>query len=305
MPEGVEICITADYLNYELKNMLITEFSIVSGRYTHESIKGLKFFEPPYKIDIINSKGKLLWFELSDPKNASRKMYILNTLGLTGGWSLSELSGETTRIKISCVKNGIVKTSYYSDQRNFGTFEITDDVHVFNKRINAIAMDLLKSDYDYKVIKTSIDHIISSRNNKGNMPIVVLLMEQKRGIGSGLGNYLTSEILYHAKISPKREIKNLTDDDIKILTDSIKYIIKLAYVNNQVGYMTRFANFSKTHKRLLKDKILPNYHPKVKLGRDKFDFKVYRRKVDPFGNKVIADKIIKGRSTYWVPAIQN
>ena len=33
-------------------------------------------------------------------------------------------------------------------------------------------------------------------------------------------------------------------------------------------------------------------------------FKVYQRKVDPYGNKVITYKNKTGRTTFWVPKVQ-
>ena len=46
------------------------------------------------------------------------------------------------------------------------------------------------------------------------------------GILSGIGNYLAAEILYAAKLSPKRKLSSLDDIDIKKLTKAIKIIIK-------------------------------------------------------------------------------
>jgi hypothetical protein len=49
----------------------------------------------------------------------------------------------------------------------------------------------------------------------------------------------------------------------------------------------------------------PDYHSEIKITKEhKFMFYVYRQKVDFLGNKVISEKIIKNRSTYWVPKIQ-
>jgi hypothetical protein len=47
-----------------------------------------------------------------------------------------------------------------------------------------------------------------------------------------------------------------------------------------------------------------DYHPDIELEEDTFEFQVYKRKVDPLGNEVLADKIIGNRSTYWVPNVQ-
>jgi len=78
------------------------------------------------------------------------------------------------------------------------------------------------------------------KNNKKNKTrynkeIVRVLMEgQKKdnGIGSGLGNYLTVEILYNAKISPYKKLGEIYDSKklTKSLSNSIKYIVKLCFL---------------------------------------------------------------------------
>ncbi len=42
----------------------------------------------------------------------------------------------------------------------------------------------------------------------------------------------------------------------------------------------------------------------TKTGKGKFRFNVYRQDTDYLGNKVIGDKIIGNRITYFVPSIQ-
>ncbi len=135
---------------------------------------------------------------------------------------------------------------------------------------------------------------------KINKPIVTVLMDQKK-IGSGIGNYLSAEILYRSKISPHRICKDITDNEIKILEYWIKYVVKLSYAHNKIGYMINLEDDHHNVKKI-------NYHPKIKLHENTFKFYVYRRKQDPFGNKVIGDKIVGSgvnkRTTYWVPSVQ-
>ena len=40
-------------------------------------------------------------------------------------------------------------------------------------------------------------------------------------------------------------------------------------------------------------------------GVFQYNFKVYAQKEDPLGNKVIREKTKDGRTTHWVPEIQN
>ena len=172
--------------------------------------------------------------------------------------------------------------------RNFGTFKFSTDREALNKKISQLRPDFLKDDFD-------LDEI---RGYK--IPIVKILMDQKK-VGSGLGNYLVAEILYRAGISPHRLGSKLSLADIKNLTYWIKYIVKLSYVDNHIGYMVNLDEEANRIKR-------KDYHPDIKLKERTFKFMVYRKKLDPYGNKVRVDKIVgaggRMRGTYWVPAIQ-
>ena len=143
--------------------------------------------------------------------------------------------------------------------------------------------------------------------------IVEILMEQKKncGLGSGLGNYLVAEILYYAKISPFKTIYEIYSDRAMSdrLSDSIEKVVKSAYKTSYVGYLDdadeEFAKYvKKLRKNIDEDKdYIYNFHPDIEVG-DVFQFNVYGQKQDPKGNPVKKDKIIKGRTTYWVPDVQ-
>jgi formamidopyrimidine-DNA glycosylase len=64
-------------------------------------------------------------------------------------------------------------------------------------------------------------------DKKKDMMIGIFLLEQK--YISGIGNYLRSDILYDASISPFRSLTSLSDDNIKILHKSIHKIVKKSY----------------------------------------------------------------------------
>ena len=139
------------------------------------------------------------------------------------------------------------------------------------------------------------------------MLIVKVLMNQNKvdGIVSGLGNYLVPEILYRCKISPHRKVGELSDNEIKIMAQITKEIVKQCYIYNDTGYMEDIKEFVEEHYDGLHKGKYPDYHSEIKIKKgQKFMFYVYRQKVDPYGNKVIAEKIINNRSTYWVPDIQ-
>ena len=284
MPEVGEIILTSQILRKYFKNKTLNSFDFVGGRYTKKQAVGYDEFVNalPLKVKNIDSKGKFMWFELVEPDDKSKHWYIWNTFGLTGMWS----SFEPNYVKaVLTFSNN--REAYYSDLRNFGTFKFSNSREELDKKLNQLAPDFLKSDdIDFYKIK------------KYKIPIVAILMDQKK-VGSGIGNYLSAEILYRAKISPHRLGSSLSDDEIENLAYWIKYVIKLAYIDNHIGYMVNLESEANKIPR-------KNYHPDIKLKKKEFQFLVYRKKTDPKGNKVVAEKILKTSKqyTYWVPDVQ-
>lgn len=271
MPEVPEVALTAQILNKKLKNKELTKIRFISGKYTKKKPKEYEEFKKslPLKIIKINSHGKFMWFELQN------NWFIWNTFGLTGLWSFYKPNFIRAILTINN------KKLYYSDQLNYGSFRFSKEV---NKKLKTLGPDFLKNDFTLNKI-TNYD-----------LSIVKLLMDQKK-IGSGLGNYLVAEILYKSRLSPYRLGSSLTKKEIKNLTYWIKYMTKLAYYDNHIGYMINLENEADKIKKI-------DYHPSIELNDDTFTFDVYRQKEDTYGNKVKADKIIDNRTTYWVPHIQ-
>lgn len=286
MPEVAEVALTAEILTKYLRGKRLITFDFVQGRYSKKNPVGFEDFDKalPLTVKKVDSKGKFLWFELYDPKT-NDKWYIWNTFGLTGMWSLTQPEKYVKAI-LNFNKN---RSAYFSDTRNFGTFKFSNSPEELTKKLSTLGPDFLKDD-DFNL----------SKIQKYKVPIVKILMDQKKA-GSGIGNYLVAEILYRAKISPHRLGTEMSDDDIKNLTYWIKYVTKLAYVDNHVGYMVNLEDIADKIKR-------KDYHPGIKLKQKTFKFLVYGKKEDAAGNKVQIDKIVGSgenkRSTYWVPAVQ-
>lgn len=292
MPEIAEVALTAQILEKYIKGKILYLMNFTTGRYTKKLPVGYKEFmeDLPLKVVRVNSRGKFMWFELeklSEGKNKTtnktNKWYIFNTFGLTGMWSLIEPD------KYKAVMNFEDLCVYYSDQRNFGTFKFVNNEKELQKKLASLKQDFLKDE------NINLDGV-----KKYNIPIVKILMDQTK-VGSGIGNYLASEILYRAKLSPHRLGSSLSNKEITKLTYWIKYVIKLSYMDNHIGYMVNLEGENNHIHKI-------NYHPAIKLKEKTFKFLVYRRKTDPLGNPVKGDKIVgpadKKRTTYWVPAVQ-
>ena len=240
--------------------------------------------------------------------------YIMNTYGLEGGWSITKLAkNDHSNVEFELVGQDNL---YFTDSRNFGTIEITTDKNKIIDKLNSLGPDLLKESFTNKQFYDRIDSIVKNKSGtvnklRANVSIIKVLMNQKSKLGSGLGNYLAVEALYHSKISPHTKIGTIAKN--KKLTErlgkSIKYIIKLSFMTAEVGYLSDlddgFDKFIKKIRKQAKNKNSKyNYHKNTIIGKNKFDFIVYRQKQDLKGNPVKGDKIIKGRTTYWVPKVQ-
>lgn len=194
--------------------------------------------------------------------------YIMITLGMSGKFIRND--DKHNNIEFVMKKYSI----FFNDSRNFGTIKFTKSFEDIENKLNRLGPDILDNSTTCEIFKNQL--------RKSDKKISLVLMNQK--IISGIGNYLTSEILWYAKISPHRTINSLNDNDIKKIYKSMNKIIKKMY------------NFNKKKKSLNDTNFINDY----KQG----DFVVYRKKIDPFGNKIKSEKI-GGRTKWWVPGRQN
>ena len=93
---------------------------------------------------------------------------------------------------------------------------------------------------------------------------------------AGIGNYIKSDSLYLARISPHRTVFDLSDGELAILNRSIKQVMKESY--QQGG---RYVSSGKT-----------------------YSFLVYNQTHDIDGNKVVKEETADKRATFWVPEVQ-
>lgn len=288
MPESSEVTLTTEILCKYLCGKKLTKVVFESGRYEKNHPEGFTSLEKklPLKLADVNSKGKFIWFDFTYKKDGVKKhIYAWNTLGLFGLWTMYRPT--SCRYKFVFEDSNRKKlTAYYSDRTSYGTLKFTTDKDALDSKLKKLGPDVLKEDFDL------------SKVSKYKTPIVKILMDQNKVI-SGVGNYLSVEALYKAKISPHRIGSDLSDEEIENLTYALKYIVKLAYTNNEIGYMVGLADEGKNIKKI-------NYHPDIKLKKGiQFKFQVYQRDTDRHGNKIRADKnLVKDRTTYWCPAVQ-
>jgi endonuclease-8 len=300
MPEVMEIRKYSDLINMFVKGKQLINIKIINGRYKkHSAFESYNNIKKalPLKLIESNSKGKFIY--LTFEKN----FYILNTLGLSGGWAFlpsgkiqykmpklleyidkdkveSYLLQSINHINIEFEFD--VGTLVFFDMLSFGTVKVETSIEQLNKKLETIGPDIMNVDTTFDIFLNRI----RTRVNM-NKPIGVVLMNQK--IISGVGNYIRADVLWLSKISPFTNINKLTDIQLKSIFHSIK-VITWGNYNRELGINKKQIKKS--------DKIPHDY---------KRDFFVYREQFDIYGNPVVKQELYEGsqkRFIYWVPSIQ-
>lgn len=211
MPEGPEVKRTVEYLNDKLKGKVITDWSFYSGKYIENEPLGYEdFYESlPLRLEKINCKGKFIYFILEN------NHYIMHSLMMSGRWQ--EEIDNHTRWSIQTEDGTYL---YFSNPRGFATVEFTDDSFDLRKKLVTLGPNIMTDEFSYDIFEKKCD-----RYCKRN--ITSFLMDQN--VFSGCGNYIKSEVLYRAKISPLRKVGDLSKEDKKNVYQALKDIPQESY----------------------------------------------------------------------------
>jgi endonuclease VIII len=273
MPEGPEVSYLAHGLTTELSNRTLNHVDIVNGRYNKHGppahytdfMKAL-----PLTLLRVTKKGKVLFFEFD------KGWTMISKLGMTGWWTLQEDPSRGANVRFVFEDSQVL---CFSDLRNFGTLQFTTDARVVEAEKNRLAPDVLCNTTTWDVFSERIRLLTPA---KMKMLIDDLLMDQTVLV-SGIGNYLKSECLYTAQISPERVVSSLSQPEWRALYDSLRA----------------------TSKRVLNDlKKLKINQWTYGQQEESTTYQVYSRKEDPIGRTVYTRKNKQGRTTYWVPGYQ-
>jgi formamidopyrimidine-DNA glycosylase len=268
MPEAPEVSYLTQKLNRELKGSVLSQIKIQRGRYTRHGVpNGYTNFVNtlPQKLVRVYNKGKALFFEFEDGWT------MISKLGMTGWWVVDNEppSREENIVFQFTNKQGTLEFFLkYIDPRNFGTLLLTEDRQVVMKELNALAPDLFDSSYKFVAFYQKVKEL---RPSKLEWKIEDLMMSQKEVI-SGVGNWMKSESLYEARVSPVREVGSLSRVEWERIFRAIKSVGK---------------------------RTLRAYRQEKELKTQ-----VYQQEVDPLGHLVETRQAKDGRTTFWVPELQ-
>jgi formamidopyrimidine-DNA glycosylase len=298
MPEVIEIRKYADFLKKKLKNKYLNELNILKGRYTKKPFNFIDIHKNlPLKVVDIKTKGKFLYFILEN------NYYLYSTLGLRGGWVYYSIDKDTYKFPIlidyinknkldsykkSALNNLNIEFKidggilYYYDTLSFGTFKIVKNDEELLKKLKSIGPDIMETETTFEIFR---DKIIKKSNLEKYIGNV--LIDQKSI--SGMGNYLRADILWLSKISPFRKVKDLNNDELKLIYKNAKLLTWGDYdykKGENLGYVNKNDKLPKDYER---------------------NFFAYGSEYDIYGNKIVSEKICEGsneRTIYWVPVVQ-
>ena len=154
MPEVMEIRKYADLINKYVGNKMVQNITIKKGRYhKHGAFDGFGEFKKalPLKLIQVKTKGKFIYMEFAN------NIYMLNTLGLSGGWAFLTKNTDVYRVPkllefidgqdvedylirsldhINVEFTFDVGTLVFFDMLSFGTMKIITNKAELDKKLN-------------------------------------------------------------------------------------------------------------------------------------------------------------------------
>lgn len=273
MTEGPEATYQANAVRRHFKGRRLTALRILRGRYkTHGPPANATAFRRalPMRLTDVRKKGKVIVLDFEDGWS------IIVKMGMVGWLSAADpTEPESTLHEASKNPNvvfafeGSAGDLQFSDFRNFGTLTITHTPADVTAALDAIAPDILDPATKLSDLMERIPAV------KPNATIETVLMDQG-ALLSGIGNIIKSELLYAARVAPRRTVESLTQNEWRRIFTAARTV-----AHNVLYTLQHDVDDYDTHQ------------------------KVYQRDTDPRGRVVKSHVAADGRRTFWVPAVQH
>ncbi len=270
MPEGPEVRRMAEGLAKRIVGKDLTEAEILGGKWLKKEPTGIDIIRQslskgPLRVEWVKVKGKFIYAKMGN-------LFMWNTLGMSGGWR--DLRGKHSHFVLRLSDSSEV---FFEDVRRFGNISFHSDPDEIQKKLDGAGPDMLNSE-------VSFSEFYARLSKSPNKNICKAIMDQK--VISGVGNYIKSEALYRAGISPHLKISEIPQDRMEKLCEWIKTIIRTSYEQGGATLAT-YTDMDNNH------------------GDFVFSFHVYRKDKDPLGNTVLHEVTEDGRMTHWVSEMQS
>lgn len=283
MPEGPELAYSRDKLRLLLLDRRMVNFLTThKGRYARQSPKGMIDFladcsKSKPSVDAVETKGKFMWWRFRFDDGAS--WYMHNTYGMSGAWQTT--ATKHTALALSYNNSGLIITRdikhvYFNDPRHFGTVKFIREEDEHLRKLSTLGPCILSDNVTPELFAKRLLH-------KTNRNICEALMDQSAL--SGIGNYLRAEILFDSRISPWRNVTQITAKEYEVLCASTARIAKKSYESHGATIKTY---------RTLDD------HE----GEMQFAFKIYSMKTCDQDHLIQRAQDATGRTVHWCPICQ-
>lgn len=271
MPEGPELLYFATLLKKKLKNATIYDIK----SFTDKPAIIPKDYEG--KILSVNSKGKLLWFQVT---GKSQDYYLHIHYGISG-WLTFDRPEKNIKFEFNIKKKDKEITMYMEDQRRFSKVKIVN-FKEHNNIIDKLGIDIFSAEFTEEKFKETI--------KEKNMILAAFLLNQN--IFCGIGNYIKNESMYKTYLRVKIKTSDLIDEQISKLYHNILFI---AY-----STLIEMLRDSKAEKYLDPSKRV-NEPKKLEIP---YIFQIYSREKTLDGQTVYKIKVA-GRDSYCIKELCN
>ena len=249
---------------------MINASTMISGRYSETHPEGFLAFKESisnlqYRITEIAVKGKFMWWKFVAGDST---WYMWCTYGMSGQWTPHLTKHASFTFEYD---DGEKQKIFFNDQRHFGTIKFVNDEKIHLKKLASLGPDMLSNppddvEFSVRILK------------KSHRTIVENIMDQS--IISGVGNYVKSEALYRASVSPHRIVTELSSLELVSLRKNIVDVLT-------ESYESKGATFNSYR------------NPDGTKGTKQFKFKVYDRKIAPCGHLIRVETTKDGRTSHW------
>jgi len=247
-----------------LKGRRIAEVSVFADPvvYAGQSARTVSSALRGRRVRAVGRRGKHLWLELD------RRPWVAFHFGMTGWFSFYRRAEERPRYwKIEIVADDGRRLAY-TDPRRFGRIRVQDDPP-HEPPVALLGFDPLEG---LPPARELAAHLARRK-----APLKAVLLDQS--LFAGVGNWIADEVLYQARLSPRRPAASLTRAEVRRLRDRLHDIIARAVDVNADS--DRFPRSWLFH---------------VRWGR--------RVGITTARAEAIIHETIGGRTTAWVPSRQ-
>lgn len=213
MPELPEVHGYKTYIESTALHQKIVSFECRDERLIKKPKEDFKQYLVGEELSAITRIGKYLFISTTGPK------IVVVHFGMTGRPNYYKVIEERPKFGHIVLTFGNGFHLAFENKRKFGWWDLIGSIAEYKEAHNLSddARDLSLEDFK-----------ISLANRKTH--IKKIIMDQS--VAAGVGNWMADEILYQARIHPKKKVEVMAEKEIELVFDSMKKVIETAIAND-------------------------------------------------------------------------